>query len=80
MRKVELYQLADGSTHETFGAAQRAAGAKHADALGALARSMANDTGGRYYPANEWLMNNREAIEAMYRLYDDMVLAPPDED
>lgn len=80
MRKVELYQLADGSNHETYHDAQRAAGAKHADALSALARSMTNETGARYFPSTGWLMNNREAIEAMYRLHDDLVLAPPEND
>jgi hypothetical protein len=80
MRKVEVYQLADGSTHESYGDAQRAAASNHAEALSALSRHLCNETGARYFAANGWLMNNREAIEAMYRLYDDIALAPPVED
>ena len=80
MRKVELYQLANGSTHETFGDAQRAAAANHAEALSALSRQLSHDTGARYFAATGWLMNNREAIEAMYRLHDDILLERPAED
>lgn len=80
MRKITAYQTADGHIHTCADKAKSHAANMHGLALSNLAHRMVRETGARYSPSGEWLMENRQLIETMYKLHDDMKVVADDEE